>query len=427
MLHPFKRIHCTVCVDGENLEEYNSETKGNDVRCYIAAEEGKEYVVKVRNEAYVLCDDNTLVAELYVDGSTKLIASTIHFNRDTPLEGKRDAWGNVQPLFFRRLTTKPGGSFRAAKLPDLSTITVVVKQVEIIAETPPHEQFPDRFKHRYESFETDSGESEDVDERSVKQNKVLRDRITRFGHAMPDIPGTFIKTRPLRKKVDSTSTNFACDDEHSTDEYVRFTFQYRSRELLEASGIIPLPEIAPAADHEKLLQDVKQEGHHSLPRRNLRDRIKKKGQPAEETPELPSDMAVDHHNFESEEEDSPIVCRKRARPVLDNAFDRSQSGSDEDAKLDTTASSHPTRKRGKTRKMKPTPPREEGVMIDLAAEDGPVETRFPFEKKEVEVVDLHEDGDDNDGGVSREHEDCADQVEEGFIMDEGGFIVRGVN
>ncbi|KAJ3049490.1 hypothetical protein HK097_009524 [Rhizophlyctis rosea] len=66
----------------------------------------------------------------------------------------------------------------------------------------------------------------DVDDRTAKQSQLLRDHITGFVPAMPDVPRTVIKTRPLRKKWASTFQNLACNDEN-------LTCHHGSREVLE--------------------------------------------------------------------------------------------------------------------------------------------------------------------------------------------------
>ncbi|KAJ3054294.1 hypothetical protein HK097_002176 [Rhizophlyctis rosea] len=376
MLHLLKRIRCHVCVDGMELEEFKTETKGNDLRCFIAAEEGKEYVVTVRNNAYKLTDDDTLVADLYVDGLA-LNAAVIPFHQEIKLMGKRDVHGSMQPLSFGRLITKEADSSRPPHLPDLSTIAVVVRRVKIIGTAPNVHTYAPRFD-----------KIESVDERTAKQSEVLRDRIT-SSPVLQFIPqNCSINSEKLAKEIEERS----------------------QKEVLEAYGTIPLPEIAKAADDEHLLQDVKQEGL----RRSKRLRGKREGPQAEDKPDHPADVNMDDHNPESKDEQSHSP---RKRPLMDvgSASDRSCSNSDSDTKPCPTNSSRPARK---TRKLKP----DFGTMIDLEADGGPVETQFPIEKKEAEVIDLFEDGDD-DAGVPREEGIGASGEKQGYRMDEGGYFV----
>ncbi|KAJ3041102.1 hypothetical protein HK097_002380 [Rhizophlyctis rosea] len=406
MLHISKRIRCHVCIDGKDLDECKTETKGNHISCFIAAEEGKQYVVTVWNDAYELTNDDTLIAELYVDGSTKVIGKTIDYHDKCELKGKRDERGRIQPLTFDRLITKAADSSKPAQLPDLSTITVAVKRVKVIGETPSYDMYPDRYKYSYRSSTRGSGgiggSDGDVDERTAKQNNLLRDRITRYGQPKYETIRSRITHIPHSPPKKSGG--------EAANDFVRFTFQYRSRELLEASGIIPISEIARAADDEHLLQDVKQEGLRTSPRRrSARFRNKNDESQSDKDPFLATDIKMD---------DTPslnISPKKRAHMHIQSASNSSRSNSEDDSKSRATR----TRPARKSRKLKPVIP-EIGTMIDLEGAGGPVESHFLIEKREVEMIDLVEDG---DGEGQKEREDVMKDGEEGHQMNEGGFFV----
>ncbi|KAJ3036958.1 hypothetical protein HK097_003664, partial [Rhizophlyctis rosea] len=377
MLHVFKRIRCHVYVDGKELEEYNVETKGHHIQCYIIGEEGKEYIVKVYNDAYKNTDENSLIAQLYVDGSSKLMGSVIEYGRSTLLDGKRDYWGNIHSLVFGRLNTTSTDASKPPSIPDLSTISVVVKQVAITRRTPMAAEYPHRALGR-SRFANVESESAAVDERAPKQSKVLRDMVTRFGKAIADDTknSTFVSTAPISEPN-------------------------ASGELLEASGIIPV-EIASAADDELLLKDVKQEGEHNPALRRssrLRPKIVGGEQPdsdaEEEDSPLPAPRRSSRLDPDTQMSD-PSTCNDKQEANLPTSpmkkrthIDMRSSSSTSTEEEDNTLQKEPSRPVRKSRRTsKPT----EGVLIDLEADGGPVETRFAIEQKDVEVVDLIENG-----------------------------------
>ncbi|KAJ3046958.1 hypothetical protein HK097_000369, partial [Rhizophlyctis rosea] len=225
MLHIMKRICCHVCVDGKELEEYNTETDGNTIQCFIAAEAYKEYFVTVWNDAYKLNNDDTLIAELYVDGSTKVTEEPMEYFLETKLT-RRNPWVRMQPMSFSPI--KPSCSLNLPHLLKHRAITIVVKRVKII--------------------------------------KDAAGRVTHVPYSS-------------RKKSDGSGQFPTVGGQKATDEYVRFTFQYRLREQLKASGIIPQPGIGLPADDERLLHGPKRPKTRKSKPRPLekRVRIKKNG------------------------------------------------------------------------------------------------------------------------------------------------------
>ncbi|KAJ3051059.1 hypothetical protein HK097_007956 [Rhizophlyctis rosea] len=387
MLHVAKRIRCHVYVDGKELEEYNVETKGRHIQCFIAGEEGKEYCVKVHNDAYANCDENTLVADLIVDGK-HMMGSVIDYPLQTSLYGKRDQYGNMHPLIFNRLMTTDTDARKAPSLPNLSTITVVVRQMKITRRMAFEEQHPNRgYGLKCANDGQDFGP---IDSELPSTAEFL---ATELGKTFADHNKAWVFTNPLLRVDEEDHSTFG--GQKLTNEYVKFTFQYRSRDVLEASGIIPFPEIAIAADDvshhvRELLKNIKQEDHQTAHTTDATDT-----QMTDPTPD--------------DDQEDPTARKKRPLMVLRSSSSSSHSSSDEETQKKSSLSPRPR----KVRKVTPT----EGVMIDLEADGGPTESRYFLQKPAVEKVDLCGIAED-EGGRAVEGE----QAQFGF--DDGGLITR---
>ncbi|KAJ3047081.1 hypothetical protein HK097_000255 [Rhizophlyctis rosea] len=190
--------------------------------------------------------------------------------------------------------------------------------------------------------ETDAA-SAPVDEAAVMGNEVIRDRVTKYGKAKESCITTY--------------------DATIKEEYVKFIFKYRSREVLEACGIIPLSTVPAAAEGEKPPEDEDPYARLSIPGIGIG-----------------IGMNIDQEGTQS-----------KKRSVMDLGLlssDEEEDSDEEDFRKMFDKTSKPQRKA-----RRPLSPREQ-VWIDMEADGGPSETVVPVVKvkREVPVIEVGDDG-----------------------------------
>ncbi|KAJ3039925.1 hypothetical protein HK097_002693, partial [Rhizophlyctis rosea] len=215
MHHEQQKLSCSVLVDNAPLDEYKVEVNGNNVTCFIAAEEGKRYTVSLTNNAYEGNQRiNYLSGHLYIDGRW-MSGYSLRYQQPTLFE---DVFtGNAYQSFtFGKLVTTFSGDAQPAdagvsKNHQLSSIVLKVWQARVTGVCPPTPVDVSR---------------DDINEKSAKKSKVMCDRVTSRGKS------------PQQLK------------DHSQFERSLTCLSNRTSELLEAKEIIPMPVTQPTGSND---------------------------------------------------------------------------------------------------------------------------------------------------------------------------------
>ncbi|KAJ3043192.1 hypothetical protein HDV00_005512 [Rhizophlyctis rosea] len=367
MRHEERKFTCSVLVDGQPLEEWQTEVDGYTTSCWVAAEEGKRYTVRVMNKSYTTTENNNLVAQIWIDGN-KAGSMLLPYMLSQSFKGVSEG-ASVRPAMFGPLaTTSSEDVGSASEAPawakELSTIVVkIFKCYRVLSSKPKTAATTAATKSTTPAI---SG----IKEKIAKKNKVMCDRITNFGEPEPPLPkggpdnlgqpnstpakrilrSMKMPTTPLVKaKKSKTKQSTGWHRRfYEGGPYCEFRFSYRSRDMLEAQDIFPIPqtdEYAPTHQHNNSSNLVPTKIEKASPdhKRNV-----------------PSDLVPTKSEASSS-------TRKRAN-------------SDDVLPIKI-----------KKEKLEPRFPKEEGILIDLEAPGGWVETRNPWPRKEVEVIDLEGD------------------------------------
>ncbi|KAJ3040363.1 hypothetical protein HDV00_011019 [Rhizophlyctis rosea] len=135
---PDKRFKAHVIVDGQPLPEHNAQLQDAEASCWVVAEKGKTYSVAVYNEACRHFVGSALVADIYIDGSSRRAArSGLYYDEDenpTIVRGRRVGTTTMQLFTFSELekTFAFTGSLSCCKH-GLSTIRVELWKVQLHA------------------------------------------------------------------------------------------------------------------------------------------------------------------------------------------------------------------------------------------------------------------------------------------------------
>ncbi|KAI0812319.1 hypothetical protein BC629DRAFT_931276 [Irpex lacteus] len=200
-------IECYVICDGQNLTEYQekSEAKPNlkGKSCYIISETGKRFAVRVKNLKSAHQTDVT--AHLWIDGQL-LRRKPVHGSLD--IDGTRADALTVRPFVFTSITLTEGN----ANANDLGTICLKVYRIS------GHKSIPCAHVVGSKSTRLDN---KPVHEKSKKAG----------GHRV-----ALGEARPSKKEASSQVTYI----DELDFPYYTFTWRYRSKEMLQAQGIVPL-------------------------------------------------------------------------------------------------------------------------------------------------------------------------------------------
>lgn len=118
-------VTCEVAVDGQVVPEYGPGEDSEVVSCWIVAQEGKDYEIRLRHEDHrggfsrgMTC----LEARLYVDGASRCARSKLISAKGSVMKG----------LSFGALVTRDDDSDDEGGLPEhLATLRVVIGWVKI--------------------------------------------------------------------------------------------------------------------------------------------------------------------------------------------------------------------------------------------------------------------------------------------------------
>ncbi|GAA5958147.1 hypothetical protein JCM8115_003995 [Rhodotorula mucilaginosa] len=226
----YYRWSAAVRIDGVEAEVYKVEHGVDKTTGFIVAEEGKEFEILVKRDERPDHDESTILS---IDGSV-MSAHTFHRNQpkmNDTFNGKRVSATEIRPFVFApiALTDDPDEAVQDEKIiQGFGTIRLNFHRVI-------RQGIDKRQRHAF----TDAPGQRLVDERC---KKATMSHSTTFG-ATRTVPLPTGKPRAKYKYIDSRE-----------DPLYSLIFQYRSRAILEAEGIVealPAPgatpeEVAPA-------------------------------------------------------------------------------------------------------------------------------------------------------------------------------------
>ncbi|KAJ3039795.1 hypothetical protein HK097_002736 [Rhizophlyctis rosea] len=226
MYDPNRKIRCEVVVNDQPLEEYQTEVDGSNVTCWIVAEEGKKYEVRVTNERHRCTGRNALSSGLYIDGHKKPVTGKrLSYRKTATMTGQRIDKRSKKPFLFGRLVTSAANEDSSSEqnISLLSSIQVKVWKVKETGRTI-------KSKIRRPNIGTTVNEKAATKNKGLCNSATVNQTITlsvnaRLGDPVP------ARLRSKRKPI---------VEGFQDDPYVTFTFKYRSCETLEALEIIPL-------------------------------------------------------------------------------------------------------------------------------------------------------------------------------------------
>ncbi|GAA5991981.1 hypothetical protein JCM10908_000682 [Rhodotorula pacifica] len=215
-----RRWSAAVRVEGIEAEVFKVEHQLDKTTCYIIAEEGKEFEIMVRREEQPTMDESTVLS---IDGMV-MTSHTHHHNThkmEDTFKGKRVSATEIRPFMFAPIAlTDPDEAIQDESIiQGLGSIRlnfhrvvregVVKKKRHDFADTPAQQRIDENCK------------------------KATMSHSTTFGAPRTaPLPSGGGKPRPRYKYIDSRD-----------DPLYSMVFQYRSRALLEAEGIVEaLPE-----------------------------------------------------------------------------------------------------------------------------------------------------------------------------------------
>ncbi|KAI0683383.1 hypothetical protein BC835DRAFT_1395385 [Cytidiella melzeri] len=207
-----KNIDCEIICDDAPLSEYAEKPEGEKgMSCYVASEVGKRFILKMEIGV------SPIASKFWIDG--QCVDECVHTKKCCLVSGARVSATEMRPFIFSAIKLTDDDSFhmKPAGVNDLGSLCLKVYRVTNVQQTNSH--YLGR-KHMLED--------EAVHEKAKKAG----------GHRV--VLGETEETKICRL----TTVSYI---DPLDSPYVTFTWRYRSKDLLQAQGIVPLDMPQPSA------------------------------------------------------------------------------------------------------------------------------------------------------------------------------------